>query len=168
MSKSNNHHVSLDATWLTDSENIKLMEGGLAQYFGRSSEGGANFSGQYFGRFVGISTLERFTAFDVLAAESLSVDVPAEVAYGLVRPDPDRDDLLWEFLRDFSKGQTLWDCDLSLLDDEGHLSQLYLKLKDQKGSCKMTTSKLLATKFSNVVPIPIFTPVSSGTLRSLR
>ena len=71
----------------------------------------------------------------------------------LVRPNPDRDDLLWESLRDFSQGQTLWNCDPSLLADDGHLSRLYLKLKDQKGLGKVTSSKLLATKFPNVVPI---------------
>lgn len=114
--------MSLDTTWLTNPENVKVMKDHLAHYFGRSSEGVANFSGQYFERFIGMSTPERFTAFGVLAAECMSVDVPAEVAYGLVRPDPDRDDLLWESLRDFIQGQTLWDCDLSLLADEGHLS----------------------------------------------
>ena len=153
MSDSNNHRMSLDATWLTNPENIKGMKDHLAQYFGRSSEGVANFSGQYFERFIGMSTPERFTAFDVLAAESLSVEVPRNVAHWLVKPDPDRDDLLWECLRNFSHGQTLWDCDPALLDDDENLSRLYLKLKDQKGLGKVRTSKLLATKFPNVVPI---------------
>lgn len=35
----------------------------------------------------------------------------------------------------------------------GNLSRLYLKLRDQKGLGKVTTSKLLAAKFPNVVPI---------------
>jgi len=153
MSDSNNYRKSLDSTWLTDPANVKIMEDHLAQYFGRSIDGAANYSGQYFERFVGMSTSERFTAFDVLAAESLSVDVPRDVTHWLVRPDPDRDVLLWESLRDFSDGQTLWDCDPALLAEDGNLSRLYLKLRDQKGLGKVTTSKLLAAKFPNVVPI---------------
>jgi len=153
MSDSNNHRKSLDATWLTNPANVEVMKEHLAQYFGRFREGVANYSGQYFERFIEMSTAERFTPFDVLAAESLSVDVPRSVAYWLVKPAPDRDDLLWECLRDFSHGQSLWDCDPKLLADDRNLSRLYLKLEDQKGLGKVTTSKLLATKFPNVVPI---------------
>lgn len=153
MSNSNSHRQSLDATWLTDPANVEVMKDHLAQYFGRSIDGVANYSGQYFEQFIGMSVPDRFTAFDVLAAESLSVDVPRNVAHWLVRPDPDRDDLLWECLRELSNRQTLWDCDPALLADDGHLSRLYLKLKDQVGLGKVRTSKLLATKFPNVVPI---------------
>jgi len=153
MSDSNNHRQSLDATWLTDPANVEVMEDHLAQYFGRSIDGVANYSGQYFEQFIGMSAPERFTAFDILAAESLSVDVPSDVGHWLVRPDSDRDDLLRKCLEDFSHGQSLWDCAPKLLADDGSLSRLYLKLKDQKGLGKVTTSKLLATKFPNVVPI---------------
>jgi len=153
MTDSAGNRASLGATWLTSASNFETMTGYLATYFGGTEDEKINYTGQYFERFIGMSTPERFTAFDVLAAESLSVDVPADVAYRLVRPNPDRDDLLWESLRDFSQGQTLWNCDPSLLADDGHLSRLYLKLKDQKGLGKVTSSKLLATKFPNVVPI---------------
>jgi len=129
------------------------MEDHLAQYFGRSIDGVANYSGQYFERFIEMSTAGRFTAFDVLAAKSLSVDVPSDVGHWLVRPDSERDDLLRKCLEDFSHGQSLWDCDPKLLADEGNLSRLYLKLRVQKGLGKVTTSKLIATKFPNVVPI---------------
>jgi len=153
MSDSNNHRKSLDATWLTDPTNVEVMEDHLAQYFGRSIDGVANYSGQYFERFIEMSTAGRFTAFDVLAAKSLSVDVPSDVGHWLVRPDSERDDLLRKCLEDFSHGQSLWDCDPKLLADEGNLSRLYLKLRVQKGLGKVTTSKLIATKFPNVVPI---------------
>jgi len=153
MSDSNNYRQSLNATWLTDPANVEVMKGHLAQYFGRSREGVANYSGQYFERFIEMSTAERFTAFDVLAAESLSVDVPSDIGHWLVRPVSDRDNLLRNCLEDFSHGQSLWDCDPKLLADDGNLSRLYLKLKDQKGLGKVTTSKLLATKFPNIVPI---------------
>lgn len=143
----------VDGKWLKQESNQKRLQDHLAKYFGQTLDGRARYSGQHFERFIGMSTPERFTAFDILAAESLSVDVPADVAYWLTRPDPDRDDLLWESLRDFSQGQTLWNCDSALLADDGHLSRLYLKLKDRKGLGKVTSSKLLATKFPNVVPI---------------
>jgi len=153
MSDSNNHRKSVDATWLTDPANIEVMRDHLAQYFGRSIEGVANTSGQYFEQFIGMSAPLRFTAFDILAAESLSVDVPSDVGHWLVRPDSERDDHLRKCFEDFSHGQSLWDCDPKLLADEGSLSRLYLKLRVQKGLGKVTTSKLLATKFPNVVPI---------------
>jgi hypothetical protein len=153
VSGSLNQGKHLDAAWLTDKDNFETMKNHLAQYFRGSIGGGANFSGRFFEVFVGMSAPERFTAFDVLAAESLSVNVPRDVAHWLVRPDPDRDDLLWECLRNFSDGITLWDCAPELLAVDGHLSRLYLKLKDQRGLGKVTTSKLLATKFPNVVPI---------------
>lgn len=153
MSDSLNQGRHLDAAWLTDPANFETMRNHLARYFGGSNGGGANFSGRFFELFVAMSTPERFTAFDVLAAESLSVDVPRDVAHWLVRPDPDRDDLLWECLRSFSRGKTLWNCAPELLAVDGHLSRLYLKLKEQGGLGKVITSKLLATKFPNVVPI---------------
>jgi hypothetical protein len=143
----------VDTQWLTDPANIKIMEGHLSLYFGRSGEGVATYSGQYFEQFIEMSAPERFTAFDILAAESLSVKVPSDVGHWLVRPDSDRDNLLRKCLEDFSHGQSLWDCAPKLLADDGSLSRLYLKLKDQKGLGKVTTSKLLATKFPNVVPI---------------
>ena len=143
----------VDAEWLTDPTNVEVMKNHLAQYFGRSIDGAVNYSGQYFEQFVGMSSPERFTAFDILAAESLSVDVPSDVGHWLARPDSDRDNLLRKCLEDFSHGQSLWDCDPKLLADDGTLSRLYLKLKDQNGLGKVTTSKLLATKFPNVVPI---------------
>ena len=153
MSDSNNRHQSLDGTWLNNPKNVTIMEDHLAQYFGRSSAGVTNYSGQFFEQFIGMSAPDRFTAFDILAAESLSVDVPSDVGYWLVRPESERDELLRESMRNFSNGQTLWDCDPALLAGDGNLSRLYLKLRDQKGLGKVTTSKLLAAKFPNVVPI---------------
>ena len=139
--------------WLLDKDNKSRLEDHLDWYL-------RYYDGRFFEYFVQRSNQTRFTPWDILAVESLSVSVPTKASKWLVEPDQDRDNLMdkvWAALG--SGNETLWSCDETLLmtnkstlNASGALSQLYFCLRKQKIG-PVTTSKLLAAKFPKVIPI---------------
>lgn len=135
--------------WLLDEPNRERQQQHLSRYLG------ANYSGKLFEWFIAQSSPTRFTPWDILAAESLSVPVPSASAQWLLKPNDERDGLLDEAIERGAGSSTLWTCDEALIADDGPLSQLYRLLRNrQAGSLgRVTASKVLAAKFPSVVPI---------------
>jgi hypothetical protein len=139
--------------WLLDEDNKSRLEDHLDWYL-------RYYDGRFFEYFVQRSSQTRYTPWDILAVEALSVSVPTKASKWLVEPDQNRDQLMdkaWAALG--SGDETLWSCDEALLitnkstlNASGALSQLYSCLRKQKIG-PVTTSKLLAAKFPKVIPI---------------
>jgi hypothetical protein len=132
------------------------MKNHLKRYFGRPEDVGTIYTGQLFEWFIQRSNSAIFTEYDILAVESLSIDVSMERAQWLLTPDPDRDKLLKTSLDGLGKPkQCLWECDDTWLEDGSSISRLYklLHAKEKGKLGPVTTSKLLATKFPNFIPI---------------
>jgi hypothetical protein len=134
--------------WLLADENKQRIQNHVSRYFK------VKYSGKHFEWFVKQSDSKKFTPWDILAVEALSVTVPTETARWLFEPHKRRDELLAETLRSLVPGRdSLWTCDENLLSDGGALSDLYTLIREKDGLGQVTASKLLATKFPAVVPI---------------
>jgi hypothetical protein len=134
--------------WLLADENRQRIQDHLSWYFSQK------YSGKHFEWFVSQSDYMKFTPWDILAVEALSVTVPTETARWLLEPNTKRDEHLAEALRSLVTGQdSLWACDEELLSDGKPLSKLYSMLRAEEGLGYVTASKLMAAKFPSVVPI---------------
>jgi hypothetical protein len=134
--------------WLLADGNRQRIQDHLSWYFSQK------YSGKRFEWFIAQSDYMKFTPWDILAVEALSVSVPTKTAKWLLEPDPARDGLLADVHRSLDLYlDSLWTCDEKLLHDGGALSDLYTLLRSQPGLGKVTASKLLAAKFPAVVPI---------------
>jgi hypothetical protein len=134
--------------WLLADENKQRIQNHLSRYFT------VKYSGKHFEWFVVQSDLKKFTPWDILAVEALSVTVPTETARWLLEPNTKRDGHLAEALRSLVSGQdSFWTCDEELLSDGKPLSKLYSMLRAEEGLGYVTASKLMAAKFPSVVPI---------------
>ena len=135
-------------SWLLADENKQRIQNHLSRYFT------VKYSGKHYEWFVEQSDSKKFTPWDILAVEALSVTVPTETARWLFEPNTKRDDHLAEALRSLVPGQdSLWTCDEELLSDGKPLSKLYSMLRAEEGLGYVTASKLMAAKFPSVVPI---------------
>ena len=135
-------------SWLLADENKQRIQNHLSRYFT------VKYSGKHYEWFVEQSDSKKFTPWDILAVEALSVTVPTETARWLLEPNTKRDDHLAEALRSLVPGQdSLWTCDEELLSDGKPLSKLYSMLRAEEGLGYVTASKLMAAKFPSVVPI---------------
>jgi hypothetical protein len=135
-------------SWLLADENKQRIQNHVSRYFK------VKYSGKHFEWFVEQSDSKKFTPWDILAVEALSVTVPTETARWLLEPNTKRDDHLAEALRSLVPGQdSLWTCDEELLSDGKPLSKLYSMLRAEEGLGYVTASKLMAAKFPSVVPI---------------
>jgi len=150
--------------WLLNQANEQRLEDHLDWYL-RTDNG---YDGRHFEWFVSQSSHDRFDAYHVLAAESLSIKVPPRAVRWLLERDPDSASLLNEIHELLRPGaDTLWTCDRTLLTGErrhlassGALFRLYYRLRTlgtndltRGGIGQVTTSKLLAAMFPEVVPI---------------
>ena len=134
--------------WLLADDNRQRIEDHLSWYFT------VKYSGKHFEWFVLQSDPKKFTPWDILAVEALSVTVPTETARWLFEANTKRDDHLAKALRSLVPDQdSLWTCDENLLSDGGSLSDLYTLIREKDGLGQVTASKLLATKFPAAVPI---------------
>ncbi len=139
--------------WLLNPINRSRIEDHLDWYLRR-------YDGRLFEYFRNRSDARRFTPWDILAVESLSVVVPINAAKWLIEPDIYRDGLIDDAQKMLDGGTgELWSCDEALLvgnkkrlEESGSLFQLYECLRAHKIG-PVTTSKLLASKFPVVVPI---------------
>jgi hypothetical protein len=146
--------------WIKREANRDRIVGHLDSYL-------RTFAGRQFEWFVAKAEVElridpgaRVNPFHILAAESLSVRVPANAARSLLEPDPERDELIDQARSTLGVGKdTLWTCEPSLLTGDKHspsesgvLFRLYYYLRSREIG-PVTTSKLLAAMFPRVVPI---------------
>lgn len=134
-------------SWLLSEENRPRLHEHLSRYFS------VGYSGKHFEQFVSRSSTECFTPWDVLAVKALSVDVPSDQVIPLVEGGSSIVDLIRDANQGLREDDTLWTCDRHLLQGEGALSRLYCHLREVLKLGPVTTSKLLAAKFPNVVPI---------------
>jgi len=144
--------TSVGVKWLNDEANKDQLQKHIHLYYGVNSEGRPMYTGQYFERFISLSDESAFTVFDVLAAESLSVVIPSEVAYRLVH-DQIAETLLREARDNLASVVSLDECDESQLAEGRPLSNLYRHLRKYEGLGRVKASKLLAAKFPHIVPI---------------
>ena len=134
--------------WLLADGNRQRIQDHLSWYFSQK------YSGKRFEWFIAQSDYMKFTPWDILAVEALSVTVPTETARWLFEPNTKRDDHLAKALRSLVPDQdSLWTCDEELLSDGKPLSKLYSMLRAEDGLGYVTASKLMAAKFTSVVPI---------------
>ena len=148
-------------SWLLAPANKQRLEDHLDWYLTR-------YEGRQFEWFAALGRGRQFTSFHILAAESLSVNVPSSAARWLLEPDGRRNDLLEVIHHSLVSGSnTLWSCDVALLKgnkmdlkSSGALYELYWNLRTlgtydftRGGIGQVTTSKLLAAMFPGVVPI---------------
>ena len=139
--------------WLLDSKNRDRIEDHLDWYL-------RCYDGRLFEYFRNQSDSRRFTPWDILAVEALSVVVPIKATKWLIEPDTFRDGLIADVQKTLdSDERELWSCDEALLvgdkahvAESGSLFQLYECLRAHKIG-PVTTSKLLASKFPALVPI---------------
>ncbi|MDA2945922.1 MAG: DUF6308 family protein [Actinomycetota bacterium] len=139
--------------WLCDPATESRIKEHLHRYFGANPDDA--FSGRFFESFSSKSERQdRFSPYDVLAAESLSVSIPSDVVDWLLEPDTERDELLSECVSlvgdDNSVG--IWSCDESWLSKSSPFSRLYDTFR-RPGLGPTKRSKLLATKLPSMVPI---------------
>ena len=139
--------------WFDEPRHVERASNHLRRYFGDVSEG-ALYAGQYFERFALRSDPTAFTPWDVLAVESLSVSVPSSTAHWLLGPDRPRDELMTACVELYrSGGQRLWSSGFDPVDAGTPFSRLYALLRTQPGLGPVVTSKLMASKFPDLVPI---------------
>jgi hypothetical protein len=113
-----------------------------------------SYSGRHFEAFSALGAGPKITSWDVLAAESLSVAIPPDVVLWISRENRERDQLLNSLYESLVLGkQKIWTCHEQVFADNEDLSKLYKMLKEHKNMSYVKSSKLLAAKFPEVVPI---------------
>lgn len=137
--------------WLADVGNHHRMQQHVARYFAA----GPVYTGSLFEWFAGFSILSAFTPWDFLAVESLSVTIPTRVQHWLLTDSEPRHHLvrcvgLVDADATVEIGPALWNASDDLTKA---LSDLYDLVRAKAGMGKVTTSKLIAAKFPNLVPI---------------
>jgi len=143
--------VTMVPKWLIDPQNQTRIGQHLTRYV-------TSYSGRHFETFASRSTTPIFSTWDVLAAESLSVVIPPEVVLWLTDSTSEdqraRDSALNRLHQRLVLGnETLWTCDEEVLSDGEDLDVVYQLLKKHKNMSYVKSSKLLAAKFSAIVPI---------------
>lgn len=113
-----------------------------------------DYSGKHFESFIQRSSPDQFTPWDVLAVESLSISFPSGKAHALLNQNQTSLELIRQVRAEIADGRdTLWSCRPDLLEEGSPLSRLYYFLRHEIGLGRVTTSKLLASKFPRLVPI---------------
>jgi hypothetical protein len=106
-----------------------------------------HFTGSAFDGLLDHGTPDRFTAIDMLAVTTLSVEVPPRAAIRLIE-SPDVEPLLAAI----PTTADLWS-DLELLHDDSHADRLWKLVRSHDGIGRTITSKLLAAKRPHLIPI---------------
>lgn len=128
----------------------------LANYFKESdSEGRPAFTGAKFEtlghEWSASATKNTITAEDLLAVSCLSVNVPAKASIGILGNDAQAIKELLEDVPDLDLA--LWEADDVLLASDSAIDKLWKFLRRYKGIGPTTTSKLMARKRPNLIPI---------------
>lgn len=133
--------------WLLSPENQTRIGQHLNRYL-------TSYSGRHFEAFSALGAGPKITSWDVLAAESLSVVIPPDVVLWISKEHSERDQLLGSLYESFVLGkQKIWTCHEQVFADNEDLSKMYKMLKEHKNMSYVKSSKLLAAKFPEVVPI---------------
>jgi hypothetical protein len=125
----------------------------LERYFREDAPASERFTGRWFETLIGTSDPDRFTATDLVAVSTLSVTIPPE-AVALILLDRETAAEINELLHRSPKAGT----DLATVHPEdlaagAPLHALYTKLRDMPEMGPTKTSKLLAAKRPDLVPI---------------
>lgn len=136
----------------------------LRRYFGVSDKGTPRYSGSHFEWFVARARSShaydvkrpRFNESHILAAESLSIQVPVLAVRRLLEPDGERDSLLdkcGELLSNETDNMDL--CPGAWISVKSPFSMLHNALRDMQIDefGRVTRSKVVAAIFPEVVPI---------------
>ncbi|ODQ93427.1 hypothetical protein BHQ17_13375 [Mycolicibacterium holsaticum] len=118
----------------------------IAEYFDRYF---TSFTGRWFEHFAAVGDPNRFEASDLVAVESLSVQVPPEAAAKLLVSEPDRFNAL---LRHIPRSVDLWDTPREDLQD-GPAAELHTMLRTLRGVEWVIAGKLLAAKRPRLIPV---------------
>lgn len=144
-------HVDVLAEWLCDSETKGELQSLLSEYQ-RISEGQHLFTGSLFEFFIHQSDSTAFTPWDFLAVGSLSVDVPPRTQYWLLT-NPEPAELLTKCVSTVAESGDGSSFTSMTEECESSLADLYDCIRAQPNMGKVTTSKLIAAKFPDLVPI---------------
>ncbi|MEW5812234.1 MAG: DUF6308 family protein [Actinomycetota bacterium] len=134
------------AEWFT--EHAEQVERDLRRYFG--GKPGNQFTGRWFDHFAAIADPNRFEASDLIAVESLSVQVPSEAASVLLLTDPERFNSL---LREVPREEDLWERRRIDVDSGSKADDLHSALVTLPKVGWVTAGKLLACKRPRMIPI---------------
>ena len=139
--------ISHARNWLLSPENQMRIRQHLSRYL-------TVYSGRHFETLASRGDGPTITPWDVLAAESLSISIPADVVLWFTHAHDKRDNLLRSLHESLIvKKQKLWTCEERFLNDGEELSKIYKMLKQHRNMGYVKSSKLLAAKFPEVVPI---------------
>jgi hypothetical protein len=108
-----------------------------------------SFTGRWFEHFAAVGEPNRFGASDLVAVETLSVQVPPEAAAKLLVTEPDRFNA---FLRRIPGSVDIWDGSQETLQD-GPAAELHTLLRTLPGVDWVIAGKLLAAKRPRLIPI---------------
>lgn len=108
-----------------------------------------SFTGRWFEHFAAVGDPNRFDASDLVAVETLSVQVPPEVAAKLLLTEPDRFNAL---LRRIPRSVDIWGASRETLQD-GPAAELHTLLRTLPGVDWVIAGKLLAAKRPLLIPI---------------
>ncbi len=108
-----------------------------------------SFTGRWFEHFGSVGDPNRFDASDLVAVETLSVQVPTEAAAKLLVTEPDRFN---ELLRQIPLSVDIWDASRETLQD-GPAAELHTLLRTLPGVDWVIAGKLLAAKRPRLIPI---------------
>ena len=137
--------------WLN--ENMDRAQVHLNRYFGDSHSDGYTYAGRHFEWFVERGLSESgFSEIHLLAVNALNVTVPPHVSRLVLSRDPNIEALVGECLLIWHKDEspTLWNISPAEL---ASFASLYDCLNAEPGMGYVTTSKLMAARFPNIVPI---------------
>ena len=138
--------------FINDSQNTQYLQSHLDRYFGiNGSE--EIFQGRNFEWFIKRKTKSAFLPTDFLAIAALSVDVPAETQRHLLEDfDKKYTHLLVSSIKQETEHQQSGDM-AWMWKEKTPLMQLYDAVNTLPGIGRVVCSKLLATKFPNLIPI---------------
>lgn len=108
-----------------------------------------SFTGRWFEHFGAIGDPNHFGASDLVAVETLSVQVPPEAAAKLLVTEPDQFNAL---LRRIPRSVDIWDASRQTLQD-GPAAELHMLLRTLPGVEWVIAGKLLAAKRPRLIPI---------------
>lgn len=158
------------ATWslpaVLDANKEKAAVQMLTSYFlsrSRSDPRRPLYTGSMFERLGGggdrPAVADMFTAEDIVAVSTLSVNIPAQASIRILGADGPRLSML---LRAIPADADLVDAGAQLIDDDSPAHQLYRHLRSYSGMGEVMTSKLLARKRPRLIPVIDKEPSSSS------
>jgi hypothetical protein len=140
------HEFAFDlGDWFRD--NAEQVRRDLARYFGGGDDA---FTGRWFERFAALGDPDRFEPSDIVAVESLSVEVRSESAAKLIFTEADRFNGL---LQQIPWGADLWNVPRSVIEHGSAADRLHAALRNLDRVDWVTAGKLMAAKRPRLIPV---------------